>query len=69
MNELKNTMTWNADEVAALEKGERRKIQYYATKEEFYAHIEDVVHPNDAVLVKASHGMHFEEIVERLKEF
>ena len=69
MTELKNTMSWNADEVVGLEKGERRKIQYYATKEEFFANLKNVIRPKDAVLVKASHGMHFEEIVERLKEF
>ena len=45
----------------------RTPIQYFESKEEFYKHENDVLRRGDAVLVKASHGMHFEELMEHLK--
>jgi len=41
-------------------------IYYYADKAALFAEIDDIIHEGDIVLVKASHGMHFEEIIERL---
>ncbi len=45
----------------------RTPIQYFESKEEFYKHEDEVLRRGDAVLVKASHGMHFEELMEHLK--
>lgn len=39
---------------------------YYESKEALYTDIGEIIHDGDIVLVKASHGMHFEEIIERL---
>ena len=38
----------------------------YATKEEFLKHRQAHIRPGDLVLVKASRGMHMEEIVAQL---
>lgn len=47
------------------------KIFYYATKEEFFQELaerkEELLPPFSTVLIKASHGMRFSEIVDRLK--
>lgn len=42
------------------------EIHYYADKETLLADIETLIHDGDIVLVKASHGMHFEEIILKL---
>jgi len=39
---------------------------YYADKDALFANIETMIHDGDIVLVKASHGMHFEEIIAKL---
>ncbi len=39
---------------------------YYESKEALFADIGEIIRDGDIVLVKASHGMHFEEIIERL---
>ncbi|MCR5527125.1 MAG: UDP-N-acetylmuramoyl-tripeptide--D-alanyl-D-alanine ligase [Lachnospiraceae bacterium] len=49
----------------ALECGKSEK-HYYKTKEEFFGDMNNVLKNGDNILVKASHGMHFEEIVEKL---
>lgn len=41
---------------------------YFKTKAELFAKLSQLIREGDAVLVKASHGMHFEEIVEELKK-
>jgi UDP-N-acetylmuramoyl-tripeptide--D-alanyl-D-alanine ligase len=41
-------------------------IHHYDTKEDFYSEMNDVLNEKDIVLVKASHGMHFEEIIKEL---
>ncbi len=40
---------------------------YFTTLEECLLGIGEILQPEDAVLVKASHGMHFEHLVEQLK--
>lgn len=40
---------------------------WFATKEEFFLAMKDIITDGDNVLVKASHGMEFPEIVEALK--
>ncbi len=49
----------------AAKVGERH---YYQTVEDFLVDLERVLKDGDTILVKASHGMHFERIVDRIKE-
>ena len=42
--------------------------RYFEKKEDFLSLIDELISAGDTVLVKASHGMHFEEIVDRLKK-
>lgn len=49
------------------EKKESLQIYHYETLEECLREIESVLQQDDAVLVKASHGMHFEGLVEKLR--
>ncbi len=42
------------------------KLYYYMDKEALFADIADIIHKRDIVLVKASHGMQFEKIIEKL---
>ena len=42
------------------------KSYYYENKEKLFAEIEEIIHDGDIVLVKASHGMQFEEIIMKL---
>ncbi len=41
---------------------------YFETVDEFVNNIGDIINKGDTVLVKASHSMHFEKIVDKLKE-
>lgn len=43
-------------------------VLYFETRDAFLDKIENVVQKGDTILVKASHGMEFPEIVERLKK-
>jgi UDP-N-acetylmuramoyl-tripeptide--D-alanyl-D-alanine ligase len=47
-------------------KNEKVIIHHYDTKEDFYNEMNDILNEKDIVLVKASHGMHFEEIIKEL---
>ncbi len=40
----------------------------FKNNEELFNYLHKILLPNDAILVKASHGMHLEQIVQRLKE-
>ena len=42
------------------------EIHHYHSKAEFFEHMDDILRERDTILVKASHGMEFPEIVERL---
>ena len=42
------------------------EIHHYKTKAEFFENADSVLREGDTILVKASHGMEFPEIVERL---
>lgn len=44
-------------------------VFHYATKEAFMAEKDRIIKEGNAVLVKASHGMHFEEILTVLEQF
>lgn len=41
---------------------------YYETKDAMTEHLGELLKAGDTVLVKASHGMHFEEVVEKIPE-
>lgn len=43
------------------------KIYHFASKTDFYKKMDNILQPGDTILVKASHGMEFSEIVERLQ--
>lgn len=43
-------------------------ILYFETKQEFLDNIKDIIKKDDTILVKASHGMEFPEIIEVLKK-
>lgn len=51
----------------SMDKMQSPEIHYFATLEECLSGIEEILQPEDAVLVKASHGMHFETLVEKLR--
>jgi len=42
------------------------EVHHYATREELQKELPGLLRPGDAILVKASHGMHFEKIVAQL---
>jgi len=44
-------------------------VSYFLTKEDFIANLQGIIRKNDTVLVKASNGMKFTELVEKLKLF
>ncbi len=46
--------------------GAKSKGYYYSTVDECTAHIADIIQKGDTVLVKASHSMHFDKIVNEL---
>lgn len=47
-------------------KDSKSKCYYFETKNELNEHLKELLCERDTVLVKASHGMHFEELVEIL---
>ncbi|MGE4483736.1 MAG: UDP-N-acetylmuramoyl-tripeptide--D-alanyl-D-alanine ligase [Oscillospiraceae bacterium] len=47
--------------------GDRNEAWHFPMKEALYSVLPSLIRKGDTVLVKASHGMHFEEIVEELK--
>ena len=44
-----------------------KNTYYFETKEAFYEKMGSILQKGDSILVKASHGMHFEDIVTKLK--
>ena len=44
------------------------EIRHFASKEDFFRESETLLKEKDTILIKASHGMEFTEIVDRLKE-
>ncbi|MDD7402828.1 MAG: UDP-N-acetylmuramoyl-tripeptide--D-alanyl-D-alanine ligase [bacterium] len=57
-----------AKQNADAKEEKQMKVCYYATKEEAVSALPEMLEQGDTVLVKASHGMHFEKIVAVLKE-
>ena len=48
--------------------GKKENLYYFPSRDEAIENLKDIVKANDAILVKASHGMKFEKIVEVLKQ-
>lgn len=44
------------------------EVLYYKTKDDFFGDMDNVLRHGDTILIKASHGMGFAEIVERLTQ-
>lgn len=44
------------------------EVLFFETKAEFLKHLNTIIRPQDTILVKASHGMEFPEIVETLQQ-
>ncbi len=53
----------------AVEAGAGDRVRWYADNAGMIAEVKSIFNNGDSVLVKASHGMHFEEILEELKKF
>ncbi len=56
-----------AKEAKAADTG-KNKIYYFPAKEDLLRELQHIIKPEDTILVKASHGMGFAEIVENLKQ-
>ena len=67
VGELSRYMYEGAVEALASGNKTSSQVNYYATRDEMLCKLDDVLKENDTILVKASHGMHFEAVVEQLK--
>ena len=65
IGELSKHMYDRAVETSSGKEHGSREIYYFPTREEAMAQIPHILHTGDAVLIKASHSMKFEEIVEQ----
>ncbi|MBQ9989567.1 MAG: UDP-N-acetylmuramoyl-tripeptide--D-alanyl-D-alanine ligase [Lachnospiraceae bacterium] len=57
-----------AEETEATKTFTKEQVYYVENKEELHPLLEKTLSSGDTILLKASHGMHFEEIVEWMKE-
>lgn len=64
---LSENMYQTARQTAA-QQGSDLALHYFRTREEALQELTSILHTGDAVLIKASHGMSFEKIVEKLRE-
>ncbi|MGN0376315.1 MAG: UDP-N-acetylmuramoyl-tripeptide--D-alanyl-D-alanine ligase [Suilimivivens sp.] len=51
---------------AACRVNKKSEVHYFATREEMLASLKKILKPGDSILVKASHSMQFEKVVEFL---
>ena len=65
IGELSKNMYERAVETLSEKEHGSREIYYFPTREEAMAQLPHILHTGDAVLIKASHSMKFEEIVEQ----
>ena len=47
----------------------KTEVLWFPTKEDFLSQAHDTIKTGDNILIKASHGMEFPELVDALKEF
>lgn len=66
VGEISQAMAEEAAKVADEKEG-KTEIHYYTSKQMLLSDISNVLRADDTVLIKASHGMGFAEIVEKLK--
>lgn len=52
---------------AEAQRSGRTQCYYFKDKEQLFPHIAELLREGDVILIKASHGMHFEEIMEKLR--
>lgn len=45
-----------------------KEVYHFADQQTFLSHADEILKPGDAILLKASHGMHFEKLLESLKQ-
>ena len=43
-------------------------IRKFASKDDFFEEVDNLINKDDVILVKASRGMRFEEVISKLKE-
>lgn len=67
IGELAEHIYRGARQAAQRDRKTAAGIYYFETKEEFFHKMSDVLQKGDTVLVKASHGMAFEDIVKKLE--
>lgn len=65
IGELSKNMYERAVETLSGKEHGSREIYYFPTREEAMIQLPHILHTGDAVLIKASHSMKFEEIVEQ----
>ncbi len=58
---------YNAAKASMDEHGGNTEIRYYETRDEAISHLHDLIQQGDTILVKASHGMGFTQVVEYLQ--
>ncbi len=58
----------NSYEAAKEKQTEKETVYYFETREEAEEQLKSLLRREDTILVKASHGMHFEKIVDVLQE-
>ena len=68
VGELSREMAEEAERTAAAEKT-GTKVLYRKDREELLASLAEDICPGDTILVKASHGMGFDKVVEELRNF
>lgn len=60
-------LSQNMYEAAKKVENTTTKAYYFADKESMLARLDELICDGDTVLVKASHGMHFEELLQKLQ--
>lgn len=68
IGELAKHMYQGALQVIKEKSSTVKNVFYYRTKDEFWNQMDEILKKDDTILVKASHGMAFEEIVSRLTD-
>lgn len=62
-----NAQETDVPEMNVLKAAEKKAVYYFTTREELLEKLPEILRTGDSILVKASHGMHFETVVEFLK--
>lgn len=68
IGELSKNIYDKACEETEKRNGSKEQLYYFKTRDEFLKKMSEIIEKDDTILVKASHGMVFELIVESLQE-